>query len=81
MGVKFRNFLFIKMKQIRLMDWLILIVCFITMIVAGYDLYTIGQVESRCLDDCNDYWQGFVEENCPQYTGNSMVPTLLNYTY
>ncbi len=77
-----RNFLKEKRNNmiIKRYDWILYIVCLVTLVVAGYDLLHLKQIEHKTLEKCNDHWQREFMNKCI-YPGYPIVPKSENFIY
>jgi len=49
---------------IRWIDLGLYIICGITLVVAGMDLYQLNDIQKEVLDRCNAHWEQEVEDKC-----------------
>ena len=65
---------------IRWVDLVLYIVCVATVIIAGYDLLHLKQIENEVLDRCNAHWQAEVERVCKSSSYTPGFPVMPNYS-
>lgn len=62
-------------------DIILYIVCFLTLIVAMYDLMHLDEIEDDVLGRCNEHWVQEFKDHCSLITENEpIVDWSYNYT-